>query len=193
MGPMLIAHLRITVHSQGSTHGVPNGLGTAIQAFLHAAIVLLPAVAITLPKPSSHSWDTDVPMALITFTNMLVAPLSLLLQYYVQYREYRRQSGGSGTLSLLALYIQVPVMAVLAIRWFVRLGTPPWVARHTYGPYFGLWVWDISRAFHSWGMLAVLYTISATGCFFSLSLHFLNGHNTTEEELAPLLAQRNLA
>jgi ABC-type dipeptide/oligopeptide/nickel transport system permease component len=115
---------------------------TAILAFLHAATVLFPAVAIVLPKPSPHSWETDVPMALITMTNVVVAPLFLLLQFYAQYRECRRQSGHAGAFSLLSLSMQVFVMAILAIRLFIRLGTPPRVPRQNYGPYFALWVWD---------------------------------------------------
>lgn len=185
---VLIVQRRVTVYSQGSTHGKPNGMSTAIQAFLHAAIVVFPAVAITLPKPSSHSWETDVPTALITMTNMVVAPLFNLLQFYVQYREYRRQSGDAGALSLLSLSIQVPVLAMLAIRLFIRLGTPPWIPRHSYGPYFGLWVWDTLQALYSWGMLAINYTIYAIGCVFLLGIYVLNGASRTSGELAPLLA-----
>lgn len=160
---------------------------TAILAFLHAAAVLLPAVAITLPEPSPHSWETDVPTALITMTNMIAAPLFLLLQILAQYREYRRQSGQAGALSLLSLSIQVPVVAILAIRLFIRLGTPPWVPRHNYGPYFALWVWDSLQAFYSWGMLAINYAVCVVGCVFLLSLYWSRSQSRTSGEHAPLL------
>jgi hypothetical protein len=160
----------------------------AILAFLHAAAVLFPAVAIVLPTPSPHSWETDVPTALITMTNMIMAPLFLLLQFSAQFREYRRQSGNPGALSLLSLSIQVLVMSVLAIRLFIRLGTPPWVPRHNYGPYFALWVWDSLQALYSWGMLAINYTVCVMGYFFLLSLYWSSSQSSTGGELAPLLA-----
>lgn len=161
---------------------------TATLAFLHAAAVLLPAVAITLPKPSPHSWETDVPTALITMTNMIAAPLFLLLQILAQYREHRRQSGQAGALSLLSLSIQVPVIAILAIRLFIRLGAPPWVPRHNYGPYLALWVWDSLQAFYSWGMLAINYAVCVVGYVFLLGLYWSSSQSRTSGELAPLLA-----
>lgn len=167
---MLKVPRRITAYSLGSTHGQPNGMRTAILAFLHAAAVLFPVIAIALPTPPPHSWGTDVPTALITMNNMVVAPVFLLLQFYAQYREYRRQSGQAGALTLLSLSIQVPVIAILAIRLFIRLGTPPWVPRHIYGPYFALWVLDSLQAFYSWGMLAINYTVCVVGYIFLLGL-----------------------
>jgi hypothetical protein len=160
---------------------------TAILAFLHAATVLFPAVAIVLPKPSPHSWETDVPMALITMTNVVVAPLFLLLQFYAQYRECRRQSGHAGAFSLLSLSMQVFVMAILAIRLFIRLGTPPRVPRQNYGPYFALWVWDSLRAFYTWGMLATNYTVCVVSYVFLLGLYWSSSRGRTSGELTPLL------
>jgi hypothetical protein len=180
---VLIHQQSVTAYSQSSTHGQPNGKGTAIQAFIHAAIVLFPAIAIALPKPSPHSWETDVPMALITMTNIFV-----LLQFYTQYREYRRQSGNPGALSILSLAFQPPVMAILAIRWFIRLGVLPWVPRHTYGPYFALWVWDSVRALYAWGMLAINFSVYVAGCVLLLALYSLSGRSRADGELAPLLA-----
>jgi hypothetical protein len=161
---------------------------TAILAFLHTATVLFPAVAIVLPKPSPHSWEIGVPMALITMTNVVVAPVFLLLQFYAQYREHRRQSGHAGALSLLSLSMQVFVMATLAIRLFIRLGTPPWVPRQNYGPYLALWVWDSLRAFYTWGMSAINYTVCAVGSIFLLSLYWSSSQSRTSGELVPLLA-----
>lgn len=163
-------------------------MSTAILVFLHAAIVLFPAVAITLPKPSPHSLEIDIPGALITMANMVLAPLSLLLQFWAQYREHRRQAGEPGALSIPSLFIQVPVLTVLAIRLFVRLGTVPWFSRHTYGPHFALWVMDMLRALYSWGFLAINYAAYLVGCVFLLSLYLLANRNESNGGLAPLLA-----
>jgi hypothetical protein len=185
---MLTIRESVTAYCRGSTHGQPNGMRTAILAFLHAATVLFPAVAIALPKPSTHSWETDVPMALITMTNVVVAPVFLLLQFYAQYREHRRQSGHARTLSLLSLSMQVPVVAILAIRLFIRLGMPPWVPRQNYGPYLALWVWDSLRAFYTWGMLAINYAVCVVGYVFLLRLYWSSSQSRTRGELTPLLA-----
>jgi hypothetical protein len=163
-------------------------MSTATQAFIYAAIVLFPAVYIALPRPSPHSWETDVPMALITMTNMAVAPIFVLLQFYTQFREYRRQSGNPGALSMLSLAFQAPVISILAIRWFIRLGVLPWVPRHTYGPYFALWVWDSVRALYAWGMLAINFAVYVAGCILLLAFYSLSGRGSTNGELAPLLA-----
>lgn len=144
---------------------------TAVLAFLHAATVLFPAVAITLPKPSPHSWETDVPTALMTMTSLSMAQLFHLLQIFAQCRKHRGQLGHAGALSLLSLSIQVPVVAILAIRPFIRLGTPVWVPCRNYGPYFALWVCDSLQAFYSWGMLAINYTVCVIGYIFLLSLY----------------------
>lgn len=161
---------------------------TAILAFLHAATVLFPAVAIVLPKPSPHSWETDVPMALITMTNMAVALIFLLLHFYAEYCEYRRQSGHAGALSLFSILLQVFVVAILAIRLYVRLGTPPWVPRQNYGPYFALWVRGSLQALYSWGMMAINYTLCVIGYVFLLSLYQSSSQSRTSEEVTPLLA-----
>jgi hypothetical protein len=161
---------------------------TAVLALLHAATVLFPTVAIVLPTPSPHSWDTDVPTALITMTNMVAAPLFTLLRFYSQYREFRRQSGNAGALSLLSLSIQVPVTTILAIRLFIRLGTPPWVPRQNYGPRFALWVWDSLQAMYSWGMLPINYTMCVVGYIFLLGLYLFDGYDRTDVDTTPLLA-----
>ena len=160
---------------------------TAILAFLYAAAVLFPAIAIALPTPSPHSWETDVPTALTTITNIFMAPLFLFLQISAQLREYRRQSGHAGAISLLSLSMQVLVMAFLAIRLFIRLGTPPWVPRHNYGSYFALWVWGTLQAFYSWDMLAVNYTVCVVGYVFLLGLYWSSSQGRTSGEFAPLL------
>jgi hypothetical protein len=110
-------------------------------------------------------------MALITMTNMVVAPLCALLHFNAQYGEYRRQSGDAGALSLLSLSLQVPVVALVTIRLFIRLGKPPRVPRQNYGPQFALWAWDSLQVMYSWSMLAINYTVCAVGYNFLLSLY----------------------
>ena len=129
-----------------------------------------------------------MPTALITMTNMFMAPLFLLLQFFAQHREYRRQFGHAGALSLLSLSMQVFVTAILAVRLFIRLEMPPWVPRQNYGPYFALWVWDSLQALYSWGMLAINYTACVVGYLFLLSLYWSSSQNRTSGELTPLLA-----
>jgi hypothetical protein len=185
---MLKIRYSVTLYSQGSTHHQPNGMSIAILAFLQAAIVLFPAVAIALPTPSPHSWETDVPMALITMTNMVVAPLIAPLQIYAQYREYRRQSGDAGALSLLSHSTQMPVLTILVVRLFIRLGEPPRVPRQNYGPQFALWAWDSLQVMYSWGMLAINYTVCAVGYTFLLSLYLFSRYHGTDGASTPLLS-----
>jgi len=96
----------------------------ATQAFLHAVVVVLPAVAIALPKPSPPSWNTGIPTALIGMTNRVVAPFFIFLQFCAQVQEFRRQNRESGSLSILSLVLQALVLALVSVRWFARLGLP---------------------------------------------------------------------
>ena len=83
---------RATVYCRGATHGKPNGQRVMIQAFLHAVIVVLPAVAIALPKSSSPSWNTGIPTGLIGMANRVVAPVFMFLQFHAQVQEFRHQN-----------------------------------------------------------------------------------------------------
>lgn len=114
----------VTAYCRGETNGKPNGQRVAIQAFLHAAVVVLPAVAIALPKPSPPSWNTGIPTGLLGMANRIVAPVFILLQFNTQIREFRRQNGELGRLSMLSIGLQALVMALVSVRWFVRLGLP---------------------------------------------------------------------
>jgi hypothetical protein len=148
----------------------------AIQAFLQAVVVVLPAVAITLPKPSPPSWNTGIPTGLIGMANRIVAPVFILLQFYTQVRELRRQNGELGCLSMLSIGLQTLVMALVSVRWFVRLGSPhhdrgevdkmPWVVR----------LLEMLPILYSWGMLAIDYAACAIGyalllCYYALGRH----------------------
>ncbi|GAB7330626.1 hypothetical protein MBLNU13_g02199t3 [Cladosporium sp. NU13] len=107
----------IVAYCRGATNGKPNGQRVAIQAFLHAVIVVLPAVAIALPKPSPPSWNTCIPTGLIGMENRVVALIFTVLQLYGQVQEFRRHDREPGSLSILSLGLQALVMALVSVRW----------------------------------------------------------------------------
>jgi hypothetical protein len=154
---------RVIAYCSGATNGKPNRQRISIQAFLHAVVVVLPAGVISLPKPSAPSWDTDVPMTLIDMANRAVAPISLLLQFYAQFRDFHRQNGESGSLSLLSLGLQAFVMLLVSIRWFVRLGTPHYDRGDVDKMSLLVHLWDTLPILYAWGMLAINYAACAIG------------------------------
>lgn len=111
---------------------------------------------------------TDTLMALINMTNLVVAPLFAILQFYAQYRELRRQDGNPGALSLLSVFIQLLVTALVAYRWLLRLGTPNWPRGDEDLMPFAMWVWDEFKLYYMWGMIVWSYAIHAMGCLFLL-------------------------
>ena len=146
------------------------GRNISIIAFLHAAIVLFPIVAITVPKPSEHIFGKDISMALISMSNLVVAPCFVALQFYAQYREMRSQHGRPGALSLLSLGLQVLMTVALAIRWLLRLGDPTWT-RNVPVP---IWLW------YQWGFPAINYALHALGCAFLLVCYLFASRGTTQ-------------
>lgn len=151
-------------YARGSTNDKPNGNSLPIIVFLHAAIVVFPAIAIALPKPSAPSMGTDAIMALTNMTNTIVAPLFVILQFYAQYKEFRHQNGDPGTLSLLSLSLQALSAALLAYRWLVRLGTPDWIPGDYTGAPFRVWFWDLVKVYYEWGLIAWNFGVHAFGC-----------------------------
>lgn len=100
-----------------------KGARTApIIALLHAALVLFPIVATTLPRRAEPSWEVSIRGAFIIMSNIVVAPVSIILQFYAQIRESKAQYGIPGALSLLSLRLQVLAFATLAVRWLLRVG-----------------------------------------------------------------------
>lgn len=149
-------------------------------AFLHCAAVVVPAISIALPRPKAHNFELDVGMALIHMSNQVVAPLSIVLHFIAQLRESKSQHGESGALSLIALGIQVVVIAVLGVRWFLRLGRPVWGD----GPV-------AMRSWYEWGFLAINYVLHAILCAFLLACYIFMGRRGSRhselDERAPLL------
>lgn len=159
------------------------GRNTSITAFSHAAIVLFPIIAITLPKPSGHTFERDILMSLISMSNRVVAPFFVTLQFFAQYREMRMQQGRPGAFSLLSLGLQVPIMAALAVRWVLRLGNPTW-DRNVPAP-VQLW--------YEWAFPAINYAIYALGSAILLACYLLVLRGTAEydlpEDRQPLLGE----
>ena len=141
--------------------GSRNGRGISTTASLHAALVLLPVVAIILPQPrSGHTFPKDVMMALIAMSNIVVAPCFVVLEFYAQFRELKAQGGNPGALSLVSVALQMVTMAALGFRWFLRLGHPTW----DNGP-APVWLW------YQWGFSAINYLLYAVGCAFLLACY----------------------
>ena len=152
----------------------------SIAAFLHAAVVLFPAVAAALPKPSGHSWNNDILLALVIMSNQVVAPCFVVLQFVAQYWEMRVQKGDPGALSLLSVGLQVPTMMALGYRWLLRLGNPTW--GHAPAP---AWLW------YQWAFPSVNYVVHAVGCALLLACYLFSARGTAahggSEDRMPLL------
>jgi nitrate reductase NapE component len=157
------------------------GRNISVMAFLHTAIVLFPIVAITLPKPSGHTFGRDIWTSLISMSNLVVAPCFVTLQFYAQYQEMRSQHGRPGALSLPSLGLQVLIAVALAIRWLLRLGDPTW-DRNLPVP---IWLW------YQWGFPAINYALHALGCAFLLVCYLFTARGTAgyglSEDRLPLL------
>src|SRR5437016_3615843 len=95
-------------------------------AFIHAALFLLPAVVIALPKPSPPLMGPAIFTGFSAIVNTWVSLIFVAIQFYPQYLELRRQAGDPGALSLLTLGMQVVVLILVAVRWLQRLGGPTW-------------------------------------------------------------------
>lgn len=145
------------------TNGEPNGQRVAIQSFLHAVIVVLPAVAIALPKPSPPSWNIGIPTALIGMANRFVAPVFIFLQFYVQVQEFRRQNREPGTLSLLSLVLQALVLAFVSVRCFIRLGSPHYDRGDVDKMPLVVHLLDTLQILYACGTLAINYAVCAVG------------------------------
>lgn len=133
------------------------------QAFLHAVIIVLPAVAIALLKPSSPSWNTGIPTGLIGMANRVVAPVFVFLRFHAQSQGFHRQNREPGSLSIHSLGLQALVMALVSIRWFIRLGWP----HHDRGDVDKMpvivRVLDTLQILYAWGVLAINYALCAVG------------------------------
>lgn len=111
-------------------------------------------------------------MALINMANLVVGPLFAILQFYAQYRELCRQNGNPGALSLLSVFMQLFVTALVAYRWLIRLGTPNWPRGDADLMPFAMWLWDEFKLYYVWGMIAWNYAIHGMGCLFLLVCYY---------------------
>lgn len=95
--------------------------------------------------------------------NRVVAPVFILLQFYVQVQEFRRQDRESGSLSILSLVLQALVLALVSTRWFVRLGSPHYDRGDVDKMPLVVRLWDTLQILYAWGMLAINYAMCAVG------------------------------
>lgn len=135
-----------------------------ITAALHAAIVLLPAAAIALPKPSRHEMGRDILMGFILIMNTYSSPILLTLQFYSQLHIR--------SLDARYLALQIPVKVLLARRWYLRLGGHSWRNLPA-----SLWTW------YSWGFHWMNYLAEATGYAGLLIWSIFGGLNGMRGEL----------
>lgn len=154
----------LIAYSGGAANGRLNGLGMPAMAFLHAGLVVVPAIAITLPKPSEDLLGDGLVVGLTNIVNCYVAPFSVLILFLAQYAELCSQNGQPSALSLLSTCLQALVMALIATRLFMRMGRKP-----HYDPGemhlmpWGMYLWDLVGIWYSWGMLAFNYAAVAVG------------------------------
>lgn len=153
-------------------------------------VVVLPALAIALPKPSPASWNTGIPIGFIGMANRIVAPVFILLQFYAQVQEFRRQNGEPGSLSLLSLGLQTLVMALMSVRKFARLGSPHYDAGDVDKMPFVVRLLETLPILHAWGMLAINYAACAVGYALLICCYALGRHGegvVLDEERSRLL------
>lgn len=166
---------RLIVYSRGTASGKLDGLGMPALAIAHAALFVVPAVAITLPKPSKDLFGDGLVVGLTNIVNCCIAPLSVLVQFCAQYIEIRRQNGQPGALSLLSACLQALVMALIATRLFMRMGRRPHYDRGdmVIMPW-NMYLWDLVSIWYSWGMLAFNYVAVAIGWAVLLCCYYLS-------------------
>ena len=129
--------------------------------------------------------EMEILLALTLFCNEVVAPTFVALQFGTQYFEMRsNERHGTGALSLLSITLQTVATALLATRWFVRLGRPTWDLTGRYPDF-----WDL-RMVYEWAFPALNYVFySLGGIFLLLAYSGSHGSGTGESlrERIPLL------
>lgn len=127
-------------------------------------MVVVPAVAITLPKPSGDLFGHGLVVGLTNIVNCYVAPFSILVQFFAQCAEYRCRNGQPGAFSLSSACLQALVMALIATRLFIRMGSKPHYHRGDMDIMpWSMYLWDLVSIWYSWGMLAFNYAAVAVG------------------------------
>lgn len=171
--------------------------------FVHAALFLIPAISITLPKPSniSGNFGLSIVAGLSYQINNWIGLFCVVLQFYPQYIEMKRMLGDPGALSLLSLGLQALALTGVAVRWFLRFGSltedfimPP-AEELRRAPLMVRWctiwlegLWED----YKWAALPINYILHSVGCAVLLRTYLLagRGHGVLglESEEAPLLA-----
>lgn len=106
----------------------------------------------------------DIFIGFSLIVNTWVSLVLVVLQFYPQYREFRRQAGDPGALSLLTLGVQAVVLILVAVRWLQRLGAPTW-GRQT-AP---------ATLWFQWGWLPLNYIVGGIGCAILLGMYLRAG------------------
>ena len=133
---------------------------------MHAALFLLPAVLIALPKPSPRDWGNDIFAGFSAIFNTWICLLFVVLQFLPQFLELRRISGAPGSLSLLSLGAEAALLIKLGIRWWLRLGAPTWANQS-----FPLTLW------YQWRWLPFNYLIDGVGRGILLAMYLQASSN----------------
>ena len=131
-------------------------------------------MALALPKPSPHTYGSDIFVGFSAISNTWISLLFVFFQFYPQLVEFRRMSGSPGSLSLLSLGMRAIVMVAIAVRWFLRLEAPTW--RGHYAP---------PTMWYQWGWLPFNYVIEAFGCVVVLGIYLGAGHVSVGSYLTP--------
>lgn len=117
---MLTIYSTITF-AYSATDAVPRKTILTI-ILLYITMGLFPAALYTFPEASARVAPDPV-YAVLELLNIAVATFGVVIQFIAQFAELRRQHGDPGSLSLLSLCLQIPIMAALAARWYLRIKT----------------------------------------------------------------------
>lgn len=162
---------RLLLYSTGSSAGEPSGYSFLVAAVLHAAIILIPTVKVTLPSPSEGKWGLGFFLAFLNFTSIATMPLCLVTQFFAQLSELRGQGDGNDAISLLSWGLQIPVLALIAFRWTCRSGLPPWVLSKRYGSHFWLWLWDMVLYYYCCCTVAFNYLVLSSEMYLLVAYY----------------------
>ena len=95
--------------------------------------------------------------------NRFVARVFVSLQFYAQVHEFRRQNREPGSLGTLSLVLQALVLALVSIRWFVRLGLTHYDRGDVDKMPLDVHSLATLQILYAWGMLAINYAVCAVG------------------------------
>lgn len=143
---------------------------------LDTIVVLLPTLVFNVPEPA-HGMGPGIVMGFIGFVNEDVAPTCAVIQFFPQLVEMWRRNGDPGALSLLSLCLQVPVMAAMAARWYLRVRTSAWNHRALGMRYL-------------WAEPVINNTICAVGCTLLLASYYYTLYRATSKDVKDMEDER---